>query len=89
MKDADEEELAHNELLLDSMMFRLIQISENARELTDEFRLSEHPAVPWLAMFGLRNRIVHDYGSVDLSIIFDTLKSSIPELYDQLNEEMS
>lgn len=89
MKDADEEELAHNELLLDSMMFRLIQISENARKLTDEFRLSEHPAVPWLAMIGLRNRIVHDYGSVDLSIIFDTLKNSIPELYDQLNEEMS
>lgn len=89
MKDVDEEELALNELLLDSMIFRLIQISENARKLTDEFRLSEHPAVPWLAMFGLRNRIVHDYGSVDLSIIFDTLKNSIPELYDQLNEEMS
>lgn len=89
MKDVDEEELALNELLLDSMMFRLIQISENARKLTDEFRLSEHPAVPWLAMFGLRNRIVHDYGSMDLSIIFDTLKNSIPELYDQLNEEMS
>ena len=73
MKNVDEEELAHNELLLDS----------------DEFRLSEHPGIPWIAMFGLRNRIVHDYGSVDLSIIYDTLKNSIPELYNQLYEEMN
>ncbi len=87
MKDVDEEELAHNELLQDSMMFRLIQISENARKLSDGFRLSEHPNIPWIAMFGLRNRIVHDYGSVDLGIVFDTLKNSIPELYYQLNEE--
>lgn len=89
MKNVDGEELAHNELLLDSMMFRLIQISENARKLSDEFRLSEHPGIPWIAMFGLRNRIVHDYGSVDLSIIYDTLKNSIPELYNQLYEEMN
>ena len=34
MKDVDQEELAHNELLQDSMMFRLIQISENARKLS-------------------------------------------------------
>ena len=27
-----------------------------------------------------RNRIVHDYGNVDLSIVFDTLKDDIPEL---------
>ena len=77
------------QLLLDSMMFRLIQISENARKLSDEFRLSEHPGIPWIAMFGLRNSIVHDYGSVDLSIIYDTLKNSIPELYNQLYEEMN
>ena len=89
MTDVDQEELAHNELLQDSMMFRLIQISENARKLSDEFRLSEHPGIPWIAMFGLRNRIVHDYGSVDLSISRDIKKKSIPELYNQLYEEMN
>ena len=89
MKDVDEEELAQNELLQDSMMFRLIQISENSKKLSDNFRMIEHPAIPWVAMFGLRNRIVHDYGSVDLGIIYDTLKNSIPELYDQINKELN
>ena len=31
-------------------------------------------------IYGLRNRIVHDYGSVDLDIVYSTLKDDIPEL---------
>ena len=88
MRDVESEELARNELLQDSMMFRLIQISENSKKLSDNFKLIEHPAIPWTAIYGLRNRIVHDYGNVDLGIVFDTLKNSIPELNDLLNEEL-
>ncbi|MBQ9152370.1 MAG: DUF86 domain-containing protein [Solobacterium sp.] len=88
MKDVDVKEFERNELLQDSMMFRLIQISENSKKLSDSFKLVEHPVIPWTAIYGLRNRIVHDYGSVDLSIIFDTLKNSIPELNDIINEEI-
>lgn len=89
MKDTDEEELAQNELLQDSMMFRLIQISENAKKLSDAFRIAEHPHIPWMAIYGLRNRIVHDYGNVDLGIIYDTLKNSVPELYNLIDEEIN
>lgn len=80
MSKADKEELAQNELLLDSMLFRLIQISENGKRLSDEYKQAR-PEIPWVAITGLRNRIVHDYGSVDLSIVYDTLKDDIPELY--------
>ncbi|MBQ4252919.1 MAG: DUF86 domain-containing protein [Erysipelotrichaceae bacterium] len=89
MKNVGEAELECNEVLLDSMMFRLIQISENAKKLSTNFRVVDHPSIPWIDLYGLRNRIVHDYGNVDLGIIFDTLKYSIPELYDQLSKELS
>ena len=89
MKNVGEAELECNEVLLDSMMFRLIQISENAKKLSANFRVVDHPSIPWINLNGLRNRIVHDCGNVDLGIIFDTLKYSIPELYDQLNKELS
>lgn len=72
-----------DEVLQDSMMFRLIQISENAKRLSDQFR-DEHPEIPWTAVYGLRNRIVHKYGNVDLSIVFNTLKYDIPHLHKQL-----
>ena len=85
MKDATREELCRNELLLDSMLFRLIQISENAKKLSDTYT-SAHLDVPGLAVSGLRNRIVHDYGSVDLSIVYATLKDDIPELLTLLSD---
>ena len=70
-----------NEVLLDSMLFRMIQLSENAKKLSDEYKLM-HGKIPWNAMSGLRNRIVHDYGNVDLKVVYETLKNDIPELLD-------
>ena len=38
MYGVDAEELDANEVLLDSMLFRMIQISENAKKLSDEYK---------------------------------------------------
>ncbi len=70
------------------MMFRLVQISENARKLSDEYRELHH-VIPWTAIYGLRNRIVHDYGHVILNIIFETLKNDIPELMRIMKDELN
>ena len=85
-KDIDLEELNDNEILLDSMLFRLIQISENAKKLDERYK-KEHTTIPWLAIYGLRNRIVHDYGNVDLNIVFTTIKEDIPELLEIITKE--
>ena len=83
MKDVDLQELNDNEVLLDSMLFRMIQISENAKRLSEKYK-EENTNIPWNELAGLRNRIVHDYGNVDLNIVFETLKYDIPELMEQL-----
>lgn len=71
---------------LRKMKFLLIrsQISENSAKLTDEFK-SMHANIPWRAIKGLRNRIVHEYGNVDLSVVYDTVKKDIPVLADILS----
>lgn len=78
-KDVSYDEFCMNEILIDSMMFRLIQISENSEKLTEKFK-EEHNDIQWRAMKGLRNRIVHEYGAVDLTIIYETLVKDIPKL---------
>ena len=87
MEKIDIEELSKHELLQDSMMFRLIQISENAKRLSDDYR-GHHGNIPWTAIYGLRNRIVHDYGNVELTIVFDTLKNDIPGLLALMEKEL-
>jgi len=86
MQNVDIEELGKNEILQDSMLFRMIQISENAKKLTEEYKM-EHAGIPWKAIYGLRNRIVHDYGNVDLEVVYETLKNDIPELLEMVSME--
>lgn len=76
-------DLEKNEILVDSVMFRLIQISENSDKLTAEFKLY-HREIPWKAMKGMRNKIVHEYGNVDMSVVYDTITNDIPELLAEL-----
>ncbi len=85
MESIDIEELNANEILLDSMLFRMIQLSENAKKLSDEYK-KQRNNIPWNAIYGLRNRIVHDYGNVDLNVVYETLKNDIPELLKMIIE---
>ena len=82
-KDLTREELESNEILIDSIMFRLIQVSENSNKLSDEFK-AYYSEIPWRAIKGLRNRIVHEYGNVDLTVIYDTVKNDIFDLVREL-----
>ena len=75
--------LKDDEVLCDSALFRLIQISENSQKLTQDFK-DIHNDIPWRAIKGMRNRIVHEYGEVDFGIIYETITASIPEIYKQL-----
>ena len=87
MQGISSDAFAENEILQDAMMFRLIQISENARRLTDEYK-AEYPQIPWGDVYGLRNRIVHDYGAVDLNIVYTALSKDIPYLYEILSQSL-
>ena len=86
MQNVSMKDLKNNEILLDSMLFRMIQLSENAKKLSDVYKMT-HVDIPWSAVYGLRNRIVHDYGNVDLEVVYETLKDDIPELLEMLLKE--
>lgn len=83
MRNVDIEDLKKDEVLLDSMLFRMIQVSENAKKLSDKYK-ENNCDVPWKALSGFRNRIVHDYGNVDLDIVYETLKNDIPNILEKL-----
>ena len=85
MNGIDKESLEGDPVLEDSMMFRLIQISENSTKLESDYK-KKYDAIPWSDITALRNRIVHDYGNVDISIVYDTLTKDIAELGELLKE---
>lgn len=51
-------DMQKDEVLLDCIMFRLVQISENSGKLSEDFK-NTNRQIPWQAIKGLRNRLVH------------------------------
>lgn len=45
---------------------------------------SSAPEIPWDAMYGMRNRIIHDYFEVDLDVVWQTLRRDLPVLRTQI-----
>ena len=82
-----QEEMTENDLLIDSVMFRIVQEAENSAKLSDAFRAA-HPDIPWAAIRGMRNRIVHNYGVVSMTIVYDTVINHIPKMYAMLKAIM-
>lgn len=65
--------------------FTVSQIGELVKEVTDE-TMEKYHNIPWNSIKGMRNRIVHDYENVDLSVLWGTIKESLPELEEKLKD---
>ena len=77
------EEFIDDEQLIDAVLFRLIQIVENIKKLSDEFK-KRHNDIEWNDIIGFRNRIVHDYGKTDYSIVYEVVSTDLPVLKKSL-----
>ncbi len=62
----------------------IAQIGEITRRLSTATKAA-HADVPWAAIAGMRNRIVHDYGHLDRDVLAETVRRDIPELLRHLN----
>ena len=51
-----------------------------------EDTINTYSDIPWNSIKGMRNRIVHNYENVDLSVLWGTIKESLPELKIKLAE---
>ncbi len=57
----------------------ILQIGELVNHLSDAFK-AEHDAVPWRRIRGMRNYVAHEYGSIDLEVVWYTAMHSIADL---------
>jgi uncharacterized protein with HEPN domain len=62
-----------------AVVYVLQTIGEAARGISRVTR-DRHPEVPWESIIGMRHRLVHDYGRVNLAIAWNTLETNVPDL---------
>ena len=81
--NTDKDSFMSNSLLVEACVFNLSQIGEITNKLDTAFT-EAYPEIPWYALYGLRNRIVHDYEGVNLNLIWDIIHDDLPSLLEDL-----
>jgi len=81
--------LEDDDELLGFAVVRAIEImGEAASKVTPETRKA-FPQIKWREVIGMRNRIAHDYLSVDYNIVWDVAIHDLPELIVELDRILS
>lgn len=79
------EEIERNYLLSDAIQFEFEKIYEDTTKLSLEFRITHHE-LNYEALRSIRNRVAHDYESVIIEILVDTVKNNIPVLKQTIEQ---
>ena len=79
----DYETFQQNTMMVEACVFNLSQIGEHCHSITDEYK-ELHPELPWHEMYGLRNRIVHNYEGVNLKLVWEIISADLSELREQI-----
>ncbi len=66
----------------------ILQIGELSTKLSDNIK-KEIPDIPWHQVKGLRNYLAHDYGSIRLEDMWDTIVNDIPLLAKAIRSNLS
>ncbi|MBI4127956.1 MAG: DUF86 domain-containing protein [Parcubacteria group bacterium] len=79
VRNASFDDFRGNELLHDGIIRELEIIGEASKRLSEDLKASMGD-IPWKRIAGLRDKIVHDYFSLDLESIWHTVQEDIPVL---------
>ncbi|SAL09278.1 hypothetical protein AWB70_00067 [Caballeronia cordobensis] len=78
----DKSEFLETRMIQQAVILNLIVIGEAAVQIEAEFPefAAATPGVPWKKLRGMRNRMTHGYFDTNLEIVWETVKTALPDL---------
>jgi uncharacterized protein with HEPN domain len=76
-------ELDEDRMLLFALVRTIEVLGEAASKISEEMRAT-HTGIPWHAIIGMRNRLIHAYFEINPEIVWQTVTQEIPALLPQL-----
>ena len=73
------EEFIEDRKTINAVIRSLEIIGEATKKIPPDIR-SKYPLVPWKEIAGMRDKLIHEYFGVDLSIIWETIKHDFVDL---------
>lgn len=77
------EDFVSNSMVIDAVVRNIEIIGEASRRVPHDVQ-DRHSKIPWKKIAGIRNRIVHEYFGVDISIIWFIVTNELTPLRREL-----
>ena len=71
------------DVIQDAVLRNLEVMGEAAKRLDETYRTA-HPEVPWRALAGLRDVLIHQYEGVDLERVWAIVQNQLPKLKEAI-----
>ena len=79
----DEDSFLHNEMVQSAVLHQFMVVGEATKRLSEDFR-NRNDHIKWKQIAGMRDRLIHGYDGVDVSIVWETATSDVPLLRKQI-----
>src|SRR5437879_6357071 len=79
------DDLAADEKTAYAVVRALEIVGEASKRVPQEVR-DRYPGVPWRSMAGIRDKLIHDYVSVNLEVVWKTVAEDLPRLVTQMED---
>lgn len=75
--------------MLSFAIIRALEVfGEAASRVSIDFQ-KEHSHIPWRAIIGMRNRLIHVYFDIDYDVVWEAINSEIPQIIPELEKLIS
>ena len=75
----------NNVMIQDAVIRNIEIIGEATKKISKPFAQS-HPEIPWSAMAGMRDKLIHDYLDVDIDVLWKTIELDLPLLKEMISK---
>lgn len=73
----------HDRLHAAAVLHTLLVLGEAAKRVSLELKAAT-PEIAWKRIAGLRDKLIHDYGNVDLATVWNIIQTDLPPLASAL-----
>lgn len=81
----DFEQFQHDDKSIYAVVRALEILGEATKHIPLDIRV-KYPGVPWRSMAGIRDKLIHDYVSVNAEIVWKTTTEDLPALIPLIDE---
>lgn len=81
--DMTEAEFIEDEKSYLAVLYEVTIIGEIVKRLSPEFRQT-HSQIQWRQIAGMRDKLVHDYDQIKVDLVWQVVKSYIPQLLEYI-----